>query len=325
MDTLIDPSRMNAVKTALLAVFGQEMPESISLLAGGYSSSQMFQITVKDETYVLRVMDLDHPLSDRENQIACARYGGQLSVAPLYVYAHAEDGIILMEYLSKGDLPKTLILEQMSLLLKRFHHSGPIPHMHQTVFSYLEGLMKSVETLHATDEIVGFFQIIRQAMSQLNKVRQLASCHNDLNINNMMNHHNRLTLVDFEAAGLEDPYYDVATVCQQFCLTPEEEVRFLTDYLERAPTLFDLQKIALMKQVSYFYYASHFLQFSYEQGVFETEAPVHTLEEWGAGIKSGDLKLETPSDFLSYADAFMNEAARQRKSPYFSEAFDKGL
>jgi aminoglycoside phosphotransferase len=58
----------------------------------------------------------------------------------------------------------------------------------------------------------------------------LAVCHNDLNPRNLIWHDDRLCLLDFEYAGVNDRYFDLAAVSVEFSLCEEAECFMLQRY-----------------------------------------------------------------------------------------------
>ena len=325
---LISPDRLGGVERALLSLFGINAPNSIAPLQGGYSSSQMFLIDVQGKRYVLRVMGFDQPIEDRQTQINCASYASQMGLSPHYHYTHAEDGVIIMDYIEITPFTKEIILQKLPQRLRALHHpeehGATMPPPHIKIFSYLQGLMEEVIALDAPQSVLDFIRNVQALMPILKATQRenvLACCHNDLNVSNLIYDGRELYFVDFEAAGYEDPYFDLATLSLQMLFTEEETHAFLHDYFKRAPTSFDLQKTLLMKQVSYAFYAMHFFKFAYQQGVMSIEnTPIPTLAQWDKGMGDGTFELATPHGFLIYALTLMNDSLKEMGTESFFEA-----
>ena len=58
---------------------------------------------------------------------------------------------------------------------------------------------------------------------------------------------NQLFLIDWEYSGMFDPMWDLATLFVSLSFTEEEELFFLTHYLEREPDQEEMQRILLHK------------------------------------------------------------------------------
>ena len=61
--------------------------------------------------------------------------------------------------------------------------------------------------------------------------KELVLCHNDLNPKNIL-FSNEVKFIDWEYAGVNDRYFDLACVCVEFELSPLEEQYFLESYFQ---------------------------------------------------------------------------------------------
>jgi thiamine kinase-like enzyme len=86
-------------------------------------------------------------------------------------------------------------------------------------------------------------------------------CHNDLGRGNFVDDGTRLWLIDWEYAGVGDPYYDLAFIAHNNRLSPEEEAELIQTYARQFHPR-DLEHLARMKVAHdffhVFWYASHF-------------------------------------------------------------------
>ena len=121
--------------------------------------------------------------------------------------------------------------------------------------------------------------------------KEYRSCHNDLNGGNILWDGRKVILIDFEAATLEDPYFDLATVINHFIFDPDLEMRFLEVYFGAETSDSQHVRLSLMKQVSHCYYAAHFLSFARQAGVeYYTEEELQELpamKDIRIGLKEG--------------------------------------
>lgn len=314
MKDLIKASRLNQVSSALSAFFHVSEPDEIQILRGGYSTAQMFLIRIKNKRYVLRLMGLDQVLADREIQIQCAEYASKLDITPHYHYADSVHGIIVMDYIESVPFTKEILLEHMPLLLKKLHYSGRIPKPHFELSLYLKELKQDVLRYNPSADIQAYFKDIERIQSNLFKDSVYASCHNDLNLNNIIFDGQRLYLVDFEAAGEEDPFFDLATICQQACFNEQQTRQFLQTYFGNEVTPQQWQKFQAMKQVSYYYYALHFLQLAFQQGLMQCNDLIPSLETWSQMKTKGEVNLTTPEGFLLYAFVLIQQCRDEMAS-----------
>ncbi len=320
MKTLIAPSRLASVKAAMIKAFNQDCPDEITPLLGGGSSAQMFKIRINDSYYVLRMMGLDQPIEDRNIQVLCAEYGSGLQLAPFCYYADASEGVMICDYIQQQPFTKAMILNQMPSLLKKLHYSGSIPEPHCVIFPYLNEFIQKLSAITPLQALKDYLKTIQDVMAILQAHRQLASCHNDLNSENVLYDGKQFYLIDFEAAGLEDPYFDLATICQQNCLNESEELNFLTSYLGQQPNEKEMAKLMLMKQVSYCFHVVHFFQHAYDGGMMDFNEPVPSFNAWYEGRKQGKYAYDTTKDLMLYAMVVLHQSLYEMSLPAFEKA-----
>lgn len=311
MQELISPERLDAAHQAIHAVCHTKQPKEFSLLAGGYSSSQTYKATVNDKVYVLRVMGLDQALTDREKQIQCLSLASEAGIAPHCYYADASTGMVVMEYIQPApcDIAESWF-DKMAYTLRVLHNIDIFPaHDLHSVFSYMAGFIENLKAFPLSKLLTDYFEKIAQIRADLSNSLLHISCHNDLNGNNIMFNGQKIYLVDWEAAGLDDPFIDIATICNQFAHQPSQLEYFLQHYFDSTPNAEQREKLHLMRQVSYCYYAMHFLHFAASAGLSLaglslTEVNLDawpTPQEWLQHYRAREYGLATSHDFLLYA------------------------
>lgn len=72
--------------------------------------------------------------------------------------------------------------------------------------------------------------------------------HHDLNPKNILFHKQRVKFIDWEYTGINDRYFDLATIAAEFKLTPREERCFLRSYFKHS-TRINLKKLHLYKEL----------------------------------------------------------------------------
>ncbi|CAN5214011.1 hypothetical protein BH10PSE19_BH10PSE19_23340 [soil metagenome] len=156
------------------------------MLTGGGSTTKMFKLAVNNQYYVLRLMGLDQPLEDRLIQVEGAQYGGRLNIAPTCHYVDVEQGIIIMDYINHTPLTKEVILQKMPKLLSKLHYSEKISKPFCVIFPYMNNLINDIIKITPSKPLVNYLNSIEEVIVILNNHRQLASCHNDLNSENIL-------------------------------------------------------------------------------------------------------------------------------------------
>jgi len=323
MYKLIDNDRLCIFKNTVLSIFNGREPQEIGLLNGG-SPSKTYRFLIEDKIYVARLMDLEELAISRQNQVQCLQAAAQLDVAPKCYYADAEAGIVIMEYIENKsiDVTKEWLCE-VADLLRKLHTYNNFPPPHQPLFSYINGLVKSLRALPLNSLLIDYFKNFDEIVSILSPHLIMSPCHNDLNCKNVL-FNGKTYFIDWEAAGMEDPFFDVATICNEFIFNEPQEHYFLQQYFGREPNLKEQAKILLMKQVSYCYLAIHYLQHAVNGGLTLVDEKIMdkmpTAREWSLGYKSGKYQQINPDDFLLYALVQIKESLAQMATKQFNEA-----
>jgi thiamine kinase-like enzyme len=92
-------------------------------------------------------------------------------------------------------------------------------------------------------------------------------CHNDLGRGNFIDDGTQLWLIDWEYAGVGDPYYDLAFIAHNNRLSPEEEAELVQAYAGQYHPR-DLEHLARMKVAHDFFHV-----FWYASQLSSTDTP----------------------------------------------------
>jgi aminoglycoside phosphotransferase (APT) family kinase protein len=97
-----------------------------------------------------------------------------------------------------------------------------------------------IEIKNKTDEVVNAFQTITSYPEEH------VLCHNDLNPQNIF-FSDEIKFIDFEYAGVNDRYFDLACICVEFDLDEAGEKYFLTQYSEE--NIYNQKKLEAYKTI----------------------------------------------------------------------------
>ena len=194
-------------------LFANRKIDSYKLLENQGYCNENYLIHSEGEKYILRKFirtDIDRKF---EFQVQKLAFEKGISAEPLLL--DEENDLIISTYLEgthKDKLEKN-DLNQFAEVLKKLHtskiESEPI---------ILETLIEA-----KSKEVQDAFIIIDTFQSED------VLCHNDLNPQNIL-FAKTIKLIDWEYAGVNDRYFDLASVCVEFDLNKEDEVHFLRSY-----------------------------------------------------------------------------------------------
>jgi len=182
------------------------------------------------ENYLIREFKL--PNMDRIFEFKVQKRAYSKALAPKPILLDLQQNIMITEFVRGEHLFKLKRdeLKQLANILKKLHKIKIYkkPHNHK----------KDFEPKH------------KKANKILLKIRKykrdLVLTHHDLNPKNIF-FGDKITLIDWEFAGLNDRYFDLATISVEFKLDKRNELYFLRQYFGR--NTFDINKLSLYQKL----------------------------------------------------------------------------
>jgi thiamine kinase-like enzyme len=263
---------------------------SIEPLGGGITNRN-FRVDVGGKRYVLRIGGEDTELLgiERSAEHAASRVAAELGLAPEVVAFLEPEGYLVTRYVEgevgRADVPR------VGAALRRLHDGPPIPSRFDS--------FRVVETYRALAEEreVAIPRAYREASELASRIEArrrgapLRPCHNDLLAANFIADGSRLWIVDWEYAGMGDPYFDLGNFAVNNELDAEGERELLESYGSG-----DGEALVLMRFMSDFREAM-----------------------WGV-VQQALSTLEF--DFRAYADEHFERLERTAAEPRFRAALD---
>lgn len=173
----------------------------------------------------------------------CLDYFARLSIAPKMIASDESSGTIITEY-----IPHTKFLhqppeeDQLRLVAEVLEdvHNAPILLHHR---------FQPIERLYAYKDVVDLHLLPQQQEQSIldafrayyDKAEQVV-CHNDVVRGNLLFHHDQLSLIDYEYAGLNDPFFDHISFLSENDITDWDKIE---QYFEFAQITFDEEKICV--------------------------------------------------------------------------------
>jgi len=245
----------------------QRIPElvgrdvTLTALSGGITNRN-FLVTIADrsERYVIRLAGNDtHLLGiSREVEHAATVAAAGVGVGPEVVAFIRPEGYLVTRFIEGGPVsdeavrqPRTL--ERVAQSLRRIHDGPAIPGLFvplRIVEAYRALAMARgvrIPAEYALASAIGR----RIELACLSNPIELRPCHNDLLNANFIDDGARIRIVDWEYAGMGDPFFDLGNFSINHELTPDEDAHLLGAY--EGPAHVDhLARLTLMRVVSDF-------------------------------------------------------------------------
>lgn len=202
-----------------------------------------------------------------------------------------------------------------AITAKILHQDHSFPPPHQPLFPYMDALAAKLRSQKLSIYLQNYLDKIDAIKTWLLPHLELSSCHNDLNFSNLLFNGEKTYFIDWEAAGLEDPFFDLAMVCNEFINNDENRAYFIKQYFGRELSALETEKLKGMRQIAYCYLALHFLEHAANAGLplntdYEMDI-VPTVSIWIEGFDQGKYHLDSADDFLLYALTKIKESNQQ--------------
>ena len=253
---------------------------------GGGITNRNFKVDANGREFVLRIGGKDTELLgiDRSAEYAASSVAAGLGLGPEVVAYVEPEGYLVTRYID-GEVGKVDV-DLVGAALRRLHDGPALPSRFDS--------FRVVEAYRATARehgvgIPSAYERAKEVADQIERRRSqapLRPCHNDLLNANFIADGERLWIVDWEYAGMGDPFFDLGNFAVNHELTEDAERQLLSAYGSD-----DVDALVLMRFMSDFREAM-----------------------WGV-VQLGISELDF--DFRAYADEHFERLARTAAEPRF--------
>jgi thiamine kinase-like enzyme len=219
---------------AALAQLWPGAESAVEPLGGGITNHNI-KVTVGSEAFVLRIGGKDTELLgiDREHEHAASLVAAGLGVGPEVVAF--VDGCLVTRFIEgQGVPPERLAPSLVGRTLRLVHDAPPIPGRFDS-FRVVETYRRTAEERGITVPHAYAAAAARAAsIEPRRRDGELRPCHNDLLNANFIDDGARLRIVDWEYAGMGDPFFDLGNFAANHRLDERGERALLEAYSDDA-------------------------------------------------------------------------------------------
>lgn len=270
---MIPQEKSAAVCRGLREAFGVSEFEAIRRITKGHTPALVFRIEVRGTPFLLRIITSENLVIGPERQYGCMKAAAEVGVAPRVWYSSVEDRICITDFVEEAPFPVTEALVRMPAVLRRLHALPPFPRVVDHLNTSCMFLMNKGPALDGFTRRVREAKILPESeIAQLfawhaqvadiypHDNADMVSSHNDLfKPDNILFDGERVWLVDWEAACLNDRYADPAVVANMIVSNEEEEAIYLREYFGQPADEYQLARFYLARQIAHMFYAMAFL------------------------------------------------------------------
>jgi thiamine kinase-like enzyme len=226
---------MTSVDEAIAALAGElGPPESDPVPLVGGITNRNYRLRWAGRECVLRLPGRQTALLGIDRVAERAATRAAAGIAPDVVAFSAELGCLVTGFIEGRPVEATELrgplLEEAAGALRSIHAGPPLDHAFSPwdrVDAYrLIALRQGMPLPIGYDQVDAAADRIAAALGE----RPVAPCHNDLLTANFLHDGSRLRILDWEYAGMGDPYFDLANLAANNEFTEDDEARLLAAY-----------------------------------------------------------------------------------------------
>ena len=327
---MIPQEKNAAVTRGLHEAFGVTEFEEIHMMKD-LASSLVFRVVVRGSPFLLKISTRTN---DPARHYACMNAAAEAGLTPHVWYTSSEDQISIADFVQAVPLRVKDALIRIPAALRTLHALPPFPGVpNQINTSYMFLLNKGP----ALDAFIRRFQAAnilpkdhsgelfaryeQMAAAYPRHKPDMVSSHNDLfKPDNVLFDGDRLWLIDWEAAFLNDRYTDLAVVANLIVANEAEENVYLQQYFGAPPDPYQLARFFLAQQVAHTFYAMAFLLLGSSGEPIDWNEPVPGFRDFHRRFWAGEIDLADKQTKIVYGRVHLEQLLRNVQQTRFNEA-----
>ncbi len=212
----------------------------VSPLAGGITNTN-YRVDVGGDSYVVRLVGERTDLLgiDRASELDACRVAASLGVGPELVTADVAAGIVVTRFvegtaIALSEVGEEPVVAEVATALRRVHAAGSVAATFDP-FRLVPDYRRLAEENGVRPPFD--YEAMWQALEAIAVARPFAPtclCHNDLLNSNLLRTTDGVRIVDWEYAGMGDPFFDLGNLAVNHGFGEQQEVALLRYYFGEA-------------------------------------------------------------------------------------------
>jgi len=309
---MIPDAHRDAVTNALQAAFGVAAPDKISPLTEGMSQSLVYRLEIAGRSYALRIHLRTYGANPTQH-FAYMQQAADAGIAPRVHYASEADKIVITDFITRAPLPADMI-GVLAPVLRTLHE---LPPFHESVdqFAVIETFVAQFASFFPVDDL---FDRYAEVAAVFPRTSDRVSSHHDLKPENLAFDGERLYLLDFEAAFLDDRNFDLVIPGNFFVRSDDDVERYLARYYGAPASPGQRARYELIRITEHVFYAVFLASLVKRAGLTCDTEPAEDFAAFHGKLLGG-LIVRAPEDQLRYAKVHAAEGLRRVHAPRFHE------
>jgi hypothetical protein len=325
---MIPQEKSEAVTRGLREAFGVTDFEDIRMIKD-LASSMVFRIIVRGSPFLLKISTR---ASDPARHYACTKAAADAGLSPRVRYTNIADSVSSQIFVETQSLPVSEALVRLPAVLRKLHNLPPFGRApFNTTCTFLlnkgpalDGYLQKFQAANIlpkaeSDEF--FARYAEVAAVYPHDEADMVSSHNDLfKPDNILFDGQRVWLVDWEAAFLNDRYADLAVVANQVVANHEEELVYLKEYFGAAPDQYQRARFHLMQQLAHLFYTMAFLFLGSSGQPIDWSETVPEFSEYHRRMWAGKVDLSDKDVKIVYGRVHWGRLLHNARQARYKEA-----
>ena len=215
-----------------------------------------YKVIVHEESYFIKFSHKSSPFGNPlKNEFYCTKLAYEAGIAPYPLIFDEELSLMISKFIETKnvfDFAHATAKQRYISLLRKLHTSKaffPIE------FSPFEAIQTCIQIAQEKG-IVLPDDLLKEVLPKIMRLSEnglftnKAPCHLDAHSENLLDDGKSLCLVDWECAGMCDPWFDLACVSALEDFSDGEMHEILELYLERTPSDEDFQKVFQLRMIA---------------------------------------------------------------------------
>ncbi len=258
---MLPAEKSGAVERGLGETFGTTAIDDIQPITKAVSSDAIFRIVVKGSPYLLRIVMRVNEKTDPARTFPSMRTAAEGGVAPRVWYANIEDGVVITDFVAAAPLSITEARARIPRTLRQLHALAPFPKTFNYVTAHRFFIWKfrtaNLVPASEVEEVFPRYERLCAAYPRLDADTVPTQGH--LKPESIVFDGARIWLVDWDAAFMNDRYFDLAVAGDFVIRSDADERAYLEAYFGRPASDYEGARFFLMRQFLYLLTSSVYL------------------------------------------------------------------